>query len=336
MLPHVVKGVMPAPPVRVQLKVKDGLHRSRVVKPGDTVHILEPVNGIALDDISTFPPPHIVEMKKQTGKAKQGNQYELKVQFQTKDKQTHQAVFSPQQLLASKAAFLIGDEVIVQRVMKPVVVPVHTTGVIVGGDGDFYHVSFLLTGYDPPVTVSQDFVPAEALTYSTKKRHARGVTKLEQSAASVVGVSNVQPLPALFRKPELEDAEEADATNGADGEQVEDNAALAAVTTAHAVPPLVAKAACHLQPHVFDKFKQWIYDEHNNEVENSAHLQGLLVQFLRHQKDSTSSQNRVVNPAILIALREVGASSQDLAQLSETADFYTLSLEDALKRYYAL
>lgn len=314
---------MPAPPVRVQLKVKDGTHRSRVVKPGDTVHILEPVGDIALEDISTFPPPHIIEIKRQQGKPRQGNQYELRVQFQTRDKHTHQAVFSPQQLQASKAAFLIGDEVIVQRAIKPVVVPLYTPGVIVGGDGDFYHVSFMLTGYDPPVSVSQDFVPAEALTYSTKKRHTRGATKLERSSASIIGDTvQVQQIPPV----QSDEQEEGD-VQPADAE-------IVPVDSPVVVPAVVAKAACHLQPHVFDKFKQWIYDQHKNDVQNSAHLQGLLVQFLRQHKHTNTAHS--VNPAIMIALREVGASAQDLAQLSEMPDFHTLTVEEALKRYYSL
>lgn len=317
---------MPPPPARVQLKVKDGTHRSRVVKPGDTVHILETIGEWKLDEISSFPPPHIVSIQRRGGGGKRIAQYDITVQFQTKDKRTHQAVFAPAQLQASKAAFLIGDEVVVQRSIKPVVVPVNTTGVIVGGDGDFYHVSFMLTGYEPPVTVSQDFVPADALTYSTKKRHPRGATRLEQSSASTVGVVRVQEAEKQQQadaEPQVEEAAEV-----ADVEEPQEDAAAD-------TPPLLAKAACHLQPHVFEKFKQWVRAAHNNRVENSAHLQGLLVQFLRQQLSAPTPQS-TPNPAVLVALREMGATAQDIAELAESPGFHALTVKEAVKRYFAL
>lgn len=324
------KDSMPPPPaLRVQLKVKDGQHRSRIVKMGDTVHIVEPFDKFKLEDISAFPPPHIVEMTRASGGGKRGQQqYEIKVQFQTTDRQTRQAVFAPSQLLANKAAFLIGDEVVVQRSIKPTVVPVNTVGVVVGGDGDFYHVSFMLMDYYPPVTVSQDFVPADALTYSSRKRHPRGASKLEQSSASTVGVVMVLPSKdagkdtvGVVETKEKEGPGDVDVHAAADTEVGEE-------------PPLLKKAAFHLQPHVFQTFKQWVHDEHGNRIENSTHLQGLLVQFLRQNPQQRTQQTG--NPAVVIALREAGASPEDVALLAETFDFSTLSVEKAIKQYLSL
>lgn len=176
---------------RVQLRIKDTENqRSRSVKVGDSVVLLRLPDkegdgawDYTLADVSDFPPAQIVQIT-HTGAGLRGKQCEIRVQFQTRDKRTHQVVCYPSDIQAYLSKFTIGEEVVVVKQLKPVMVPVGTKGRVIGGDGGFYHVTFTITTFTPPVTVSQDFVPADALTYALKAKAMRCAKKTTPSAVN--------------------------------------------------------------------------------------------------------------------------------------------------------
>lgn len=292
---------------KVYLTVKDSVAK-RVVRVGDSVFIIRPPAGVKLDDIAPFPAPFVVRLEQSI--SNKGKRWQVKVQYQTEDKRTHVDLFFPRHLRATKPMLSIGDQVVVTQAMAPVVVPVGTEGTVVGGDGCSYHITFLMHQYQPPVTVSQDGVPPDAVMLAAEVAGlppSKLVEELSDDEGDMEGGGGDEP--------ELEGGGGVDPEDRAD----EDGANT---FTAPMHSQLYDALALQLQPHLLSSFCEYCAQRGVSAHDAAVTVQGHLVQFLRARP-----REDVFKPLPeehVEALRAAGASEEQLRTL--TADGVTASL----------
>jgi hypothetical protein len=286
---------------KVYLTIK-GSEAKRVIHVGDTVFIVTPPRGVALEDIALFPAPFVVRLEQTAAKKR----WQVRVQYQTVNKQTHVHLFYPRQLRASKPVLSIGDRVVVKEAMPPVVVPVGTEGTVVGGDGCCYHITFLMHQFQPPVMVSQDHVPADAIV-------------LASEAADLVAP-----------QPELQD-EGGESESAVEVEVVDEVEEAGAETPPsfllRVCPRLYATLALQLQPSVLAAFDTYCQERGVTESDAGVSVQGHLTHFLRGHPGLPH-----LSPEQKAALVQAGASPAQMARLSKDGVTPHLTVEACVAR----
>mgnify|MGYP005991503849 CR=1 FL=1 len=142
--------------------------RRNVVKRGDVVGIRAMPGSTPLSRVGSGGEATIKSITRDGHGKKQ-----VTVQYtDTTDKQPRVVTLPPSSLHGGDTSLTIGDRVVVSEVQPGVCVPEGTEGTLLGGRGDNYTVAFVMTttgegvALENPVTVTQDHVPRECLTFT--------------------------------------------------------------------------------------------------------------------------------------------------------------------------
>lgn len=318
--------------LKPKLRVHGAERQIRAVAVGDTVFIIRSLPGVQLDSISPFPAPMIVSID-ESGTGKRGQTFRFKVQFQTRERTTHVGYFFSRHLRATKKVLGIGTKVVVKAQIPGVMVPVGTEGTVVGGDGKTYHITFFLDSFEPPITVSHDGVPADAVGLPGEKGSVAAVgggDAEESENESNDGDGEEEP-----GEEEAEgEQEEGEVMEMEDEEGGEEDAPVAPVARVQAVlaKPLRDALAAHLQPEQVDLLCAYLVTLGVQEVTDALTLQGYLAQYLRHARDDGDVVAQL--PAEhMIALKEAGASDEALTRYARDGVTAKLTVAAAVKRF---
>jgi hypothetical protein len=128
--------------------------------------------GVPSGHVARVPPPTILALSKNGRRVEATVRYHVDARDGSGVLSTHVVKTTAAHLETADVVFQIGDRVRVARKEESVLVGVETPGVILGGDGERYHVSFRMAELpeshrvlDAPINVSQDGVPAHALEF---------------------------------------------------------------------------------------------------------------------------------------------------------------------------
>lgn len=322
--------------LKPKLRVHGANKRIRAVAAGDTVFIIRSLPNVPLDSISPFPAPMIVRID-ESGTGKRGQTFRFKVQFQTRERSTHVGYFFSRHLRATKKVFGIGTKVVVRAQLPGVVVPVGTEGTVVGGDGNTYHITFFLELFEPPITVSQDGVPADAVCLPGQKDREDAAEETEEAEEGEEGEQeeDKEQQQEGSESDGGEAAEETLAETKADAEQ--DEGQVEKLQGGHhqvLAPHLRDALAAHLQPEQVDLLCAYLQTLGVGNVTDALTLQGYLTQYLRQAKESGGGASPAQLPAShMIALKEAGASDEELTKFARDGVTGKLTVAAALKRY---
>jgi len=329
--------------LKPKLRVHGAERQIRAVAVGDTVFIIRSLPGVPLDSISPFPAPMIVSID-ESGTGKRGQTFRFKVQFQTRERTTHVGYFFSRHLRATKKVLGIGTKVVVKAQIPGVMVPVGTEGTVVGGDGKTYHITFFLDSFEPPITVSHDGVPADAVGLAGEKRGVAAVEDAEEESENESndvdgeerGGEGAEAEPGEEPKEEevMEEGgvQEEPGEPGEPGEQEDAPVAPPARVQAVLAKPLRDALAAHLQPAQVDLLCAYVVTLGVEEVTDALTLQGYLAQYLRHARDDGDVVAQL--PAEhMIALKEAGASDEELTRYARDGVTAKLTVAAAVKRY---
>lgn len=329
--------------VKPKLRIHGYTRRIRAVGVGDTVFIVRSLAGVPLDTISAFPAPFIVAID-QGGTGKRGQAFRFKVQFQTRERQTHVGFFWSRHLKATKKVLGIGARVVVRQQLPEVMVPVGTEGTVVGGDGHTYHITFFIDKFEPPITVSQDGVPSDALGLPGQDNapvsdDEEGEVEGEGGEG---GEGDIEPSEVVESDGEVVVEERrgtrADPTEDEDeGEVVEEQQEeeLPVAPSELLSPHLRAALLLHLQPEQVDMLCAHLQHQNVTRVDDALTLQGYLATFLRVQQSggNSSGHDQELPPAHVIALQQAGVSDADMHRLAQDGVTARLTPGAAVKRY---
>ncbi len=270
----------------VLLHVHGGNKKVRV-RRGDNVFITKRMD----ERVSKFPSPRIVKIHKK------GARLLVDVQYQTEDKKTRVQSFLAGELESVQPLFKIGDRVVVKEAHPSVVVSVGSRGVIVGGDGHTYHVTFVMhtspTGQqlETPIRVSQDRVDAAAL---------------EQCAD------------------ESDDEYESYSESASGSEDDTVSATLQRFMTER----ILRVAVQHLNSSQLAEFAQWLQTLPTPpHIDSAQELQGFVVKFTR------TRQPAQFQPEQLAALRAAGATTADIQRMQADTSLHGKSARELVHRF---
>lgn len=310
---------------KVKLRVHNTARRIRPVSVGDTVFIVRSLPKVPLDSISPFPAPFIVQIDE--GTVKRGQAFRFKVQFQTRDKTTHVGYFFARHLRATKKVLGIGAKVVVRGDFPCVMVPPGTEGTVVGGDGNTYHVTFFLDNFEPPITVSQDGVPADALTPPGVKGKEVELDEEEEEEGGEHGDAAGGEDDTIGE--EVAHAEEEEAEVGEDDARPADADDIVEQEAVVISPTLRAALQTHLQGEQVDLLCKYLRHRGVTQIADALTLQGHLAQFLRSSKEDEAE----LPPDHVVALKQVGASDDELTKLARDGVTAKLNVGAAVKKY---
>ena len=310
--------------LKPKLRIHGAEGRIRAVAAGDTVFIVRSLPGVPLDTISPFPAPMIVSIDK-SGTGKRGQTFRFKVQFQTRERTTHVGYFFSRHLRATKKVLSIGAKVVVRAQVPGVMVPVGTEGTVVGGDGQTYHITFFLDSFEPPITVSHDGVPADAVGVPGQKS---SVVADDAEESETTGEGDEGKEEEEQEQGEREDKGE----QQEDEEEVETPELPVKPAQSVLATPLRDALAAHLQPEQVDLLCTYLATLGVQEVTDALTLQGYLAQYLRHARldADTTAQLPVEH---MIALKEAGASDDEITRLARDGVTAKLTVAAAVKRF---
>lgn len=321
--------------LKPKLRVHGAERQIRAVAVGDTVFIIRSLPGVPLDTISPFPAPMIVSID-ESGTGKRGQTFRFKVQFQTRERSTHVGYFFSRHLRATKKVLGIGTKVVVKAQIPGVMVPVGTEGTVVGGDGKTYHITFFLDSFEPPITVSHDGVPADAVGLPGEKRGVAAgeedVEDVEESENESNEVDGEEEQGGEDAPPAQQGEEEKEEViEGEEGKEGVQEVPLARIQSVLAKPLRDALAA-HLQPAQVDLLCAYLVTLGVEEVTDALTLQGYLAQYLRYARDDGDvvAQLPVEH---MIALKEAGASDEEVTRYARDGVTAKLTVAAAVKRY---
>lgn len=289
----------------VLLHVHGGSKKVRV-RRGDNVLILKPMR----ERVAKFPSPRITRLHKK------GARLVIDVQYQTEDKKTRVESFLANELESVLPLFRIGDKVVVKQAHPSVVVSVGTRGTVVGGDGNTYHVSFVMNTLPSgeelatPIRVSQDCVEAAAL---------------EQVAASESEYSSSE-----HSSDHSESEEERSEPPRQTGSPAKPEGTLE--TLSRYMSDRVARAAAHhLSSSLLAEFAEWLATlKEQPRMESTEDLQGYVVKFTRSRKVEPFPAEHIA------ALRAAGASSVDIAKMQRNLQLQGRSARELIEYYTRL
>jgi hypothetical protein len=302
-------------PHSISVNVRGG---SRKVKlhAGDNVHIhsfpgtnneTPPQGGTVLK----VPSPTILSLTKNGRNVEATVRYHIRSANVPDVVSTHVVQLGCGQLETADAVFHIGDRVRVNSALPGVLVSVGTLGVILGGDGQRYHVSFTMTDLSTgetlefPITVSQDGVPGEALEFV-------------DSAPSDHGDES-----------DSDKGDDSDSEHGSEHDEGEDELRGGAVH----VPELQLTLPPRLRGLLFQqldlkdvvKFANWMLLDGSKVVKNVQELEDVLKQFYLSCQPATA-----LPEAHAVALEGLGASTLEMEALAGMGE---LSLQQRLARF---
>ena len=144
-------------PRQISLSLQNS-QKKRFKRIGDTVALKTPPHNYV-----PYPKPIIMDLRKN------GNSVDIQIKYYIDSGRYSSAptlgVFKSKDLYVEDMIFQIGDRVIVTQKTPLVLVPENTSGVIVGGAGDDYRVSFQYMCDGKKLEVNQNGVPQQCLGF---------------------------------------------------------------------------------------------------------------------------------------------------------------------------
>lgn len=339
-------------PQFITIGVKGDATRKVRRKVGDQVRLLKPPASM---HVVPLPAPRIVSLRKV------GTKVQATVQVQVEKMGPTGApvqsletvdVFGPE-LETPEEVLDIGDHVIVATKLPNVVVPLETTGIILGGNGELYHVAFTMRKneagdvIEPPIHVNQDRVSIHALKLVKKGNR-------ELSAGSSEEEDDDEEDEEAEEEEEEEDDNEEDEEKDDDDEhektdeEDEKKIQFAASTMEGGAMPkttssltssllylrsslsadVYTAAFQQLSVNELPKFADFIKSKSNQSVKDADSLQGVIELF----RKTVSVIPYPMPPSYFAALRAAGASAADLTRMQQDPSLAGQPLREFIRR----
>lgn len=336
---------------------------------GDSVRLKNPPLDLS---IVRLPAPHIVSLKKKGSKVYATVQLHVEHTGPTgalvQSLKTVEAL-GPE-LETPEEVLDIGDHVMVAVKLPTVVVPLETPGVILGGNGEMYHVAFTMRKsesgevIEPPIHVNQDRVSIEALKLVKKGNRELSAASTdedeedeeedEDEADEEDDDEETEVLEEdldgdVYIEEEEMDTEPqtVEVQGGSDEKRLDKTRKEMVQDTAHVVPSSLTSSLAYLRstlpPAVYTTAFQQLsvnelqhfaaYVQRKGAVTDTHSLQDVIEDFRKQAPQA----HYPLPAAYIAALRAAGASTTDLLKLQQDATTVDKPLRDLIRhvaRFY--